>query len=137
MFELDTYWAANYGENDVVEMMRRFATRLATCKEHFGEMLPVEVATHNSGSLLFESGAVVSIAVSFDVQRHTHPPLKSTAHKAASACRIPTPSGGPSPFSGPAMKAGKRCPLPMTTTKIRETSTSSTGALIPRHSPWG
>lgn len=27
MFELDTYWAANYGENDAAEMVRRFAKR--------------------------------------------------------------------------------------------------------------
>ncbi len=27
LFELDTYWAANFGENDPVEMLRRFAHR--------------------------------------------------------------------------------------------------------------
>jgi len=27
MFELDTYWAANYGENNAAEMVRRFAKR--------------------------------------------------------------------------------------------------------------
>jgi predicted dehydrogenase len=46
--------------------------RLATCKEHFGEMLKVEVPTHYSGSLLFENGTVITMGVSFDVPRHKH-----------------------------------------------------------------
>ena len=55
---------------------RSYSERLATCKEHFGEMLPVEVPTHYSGSLLFESGAVVTMSVSFDVVKHGHKPIE-------------------------------------------------------------
>ena len=51
---------------------KAYEQRLATCKEHFGEMLPVEVPTHNSGSILFDSGAIISLVVSFDVHRHKH-----------------------------------------------------------------
>ena len=69
--------------------------RLATCKEHFGEMLPVEVATHNSGSLLFESGAVVSIAVSFDVKRHTHNPIEIYGTQGSISVPDPNTFGGP------------------------------------------
>jgi len=50
--------------------------RLATCKEHFGRMLPVEIPTHYSGSLLFENGAVVNMAISFDVAAHTSSPIQ-------------------------------------------------------------
>jgi predicted dehydrogenase len=41
-----------------------------------GTMIPVEVATHVAGTLEFVSGAVVSIAMSFDVPRHRHRPIE-------------------------------------------------------------
>ena len=41
-----------------------------------GTMIPVEVATHVAGTLEFASGAVVSIAMSFDVPRHRHRPIE-------------------------------------------------------------
>jgi len=74
---------------------RARSERLATCKEHFGEMLPVEVATHNSGSLLFESGAVISLSVSFDVHRHKHTPIE--IYGTAGSLSVPDPNtfGGP------------------------------------------
>lgn len=50
--------------------------RIATSPEHFGKRLPVEVPTHNSGTLLFHSGALVTVCVSFDVRRGTHPGLE-------------------------------------------------------------
>ncbi|HMK78714.1 MAG TPA: Gfo/Idh/MocA family oxidoreductase, partial [Xanthobacteraceae bacterium] len=37
---------------------------------------PVEVATHVAGTLEFVSGAVVSIAMSFDVPKHNHTPIE-------------------------------------------------------------
>jgi len=39
-------------------------------------LIPVEVATHVAGTLEFESGAVVSIAMSFDVPKHGHAPIE-------------------------------------------------------------
>lgn len=69
--------------------------RLATCKEHFGEILPVEVATHNSGSLLFESGVVVTIAVSFDVPKHTHPAIEIYGTQGSITVPDPNTFGGP------------------------------------------
>jgi len=50
--------------------------RLATCKEQFGRFLPAEVPTHYAGTLLFESGAVVSLVVSFDVVGGKHNPIE-------------------------------------------------------------
>jgi predicted dehydrogenase len=46
---------------------KSFPQRLATCKEHFGELLPVDVSTHVTGTLEFHSGAVVTMTISFDV----------------------------------------------------------------------
>jgi predicted dehydrogenase len=56
--------------------MRARDERMATCKEQFGEMLPVEVPTHNSGNLLFENGALVTTVISFDVAAHKHSPIE-------------------------------------------------------------
>jgi predicted dehydrogenase len=41
-----------------------------------GETIPVEVATHVTGALLFANGAAVSMTMSFDVARHGHAPLE-------------------------------------------------------------
>jgi predicted dehydrogenase len=46
---------------------RAYEQRLATCKEHYGERLPVEVPTHLAGSLEFHNGAIVTVTISFDV----------------------------------------------------------------------
>ncbi|MGC1480510.1 MAG: Gfo/Idh/MocA family oxidoreductase [Chthoniobacterales bacterium] len=50
--------------------------RVATCAEQYGAKIPVEVPTHYSGSLLFESGAVINLAMSFDVIGHRHAPIE-------------------------------------------------------------
>lgn len=50
--------------------------RMATCKEHFGEMLKVDVPTHYSGSLEFHNGAIITLTISFDVWKHGHAPIE-------------------------------------------------------------
>lgn len=69
--------------------------RLATCPEHFGEMLPVEVPTHYSGSLLFASGAVITLGVSFDVVNHGHRPIEIYGTEGSLAAPDPNTFGGP------------------------------------------
>ena len=49
-----------------------YTERIATCAAQFGKRLPVEVPTHNSGSIVFQNGAVVTACISFDVWAHTH-----------------------------------------------------------------
>ena len=46
---------------------RRSHERIATCPERLGEKLPVEVETHVSGTLEFESGVIANLVMSFDV----------------------------------------------------------------------
>lgn len=75
--------------------VKSFSERIAGCKERKGERLPVEVPTHNSGSLQFKSGAVVTAGISFDVRRHTHTPLE--LYGAEGSLIIPDPNG----FGGP------------------------------------
>ncbi|WDR02033.1 Gfo/Idh/MocA family oxidoreductase [Devosia algicola] len=52
------------------------STRTITAKERAGEVIPVHVPTHVSGTLIFHNGAVVQMAMSFDVAGHKHVPLE-------------------------------------------------------------
>lgn len=52
------------------------ATRTITSAPLAGSTIPVEVPTHVAGTLHFASGAVVSMAMSFDVPKHRHLPLE-------------------------------------------------------------
>ena len=50
--------------------------RVVTSQPLAGTRLPVEVATHVTGTLLFASGAAVTMTMSFDVARHKHVPIE-------------------------------------------------------------
>ena len=74
---------------------RAFEERIATCKEQFGKVLPVSVPTHNSGTLVFHSGATVTVTISFDVHRHGHSPIE--LYGTEGSLKVPDPNtfGGP------------------------------------------
>ena len=59
-----------------------------------GTLIPVEVATHVAGMLEFESGAVVSIAMSFDVPKHRHTPIEIYGDKGSLLVPDPNRFGG-------------------------------------------
>ena len=69
---------------------RARAEREITSEPLKGTMIPVEVATHVAGTLEFVSGAVVSIAMSFDVPRHRHRPIE--LYGTAGSLSIPDPN---------------------------------------------
>jgi predicted dehydrogenase len=50
--------------------------RIVESKPRAGTRIPVEVATHVTGTLLFVSGAAVSMTMSFDVPKHKHVPIE-------------------------------------------------------------
>ncbi len=50
--------------------------RVVSSKPLAGSRIPVEVATHVMGTLMFASGAAVSMTMSFDVARHKHVPIE-------------------------------------------------------------
>ena len=50
--------------------------RVITSEPLKGTIMPVEVATHVAGTMEFVSGAVVTLAMSFDVPRHRHGPIE-------------------------------------------------------------
>jgi predicted dehydrogenase len=60
-----------------------------------GQVMEVSVATHAAGTLEFASGAVVSIATSFDVPKHSNKPIE--LHGTLASLQVPDPNrfGGP------------------------------------------
>ncbi len=74
---------------------KSFPERLFTCKEHYGETAPVEVATHLTGSLRFESGAIGTLTTSFDVKSSTLPCIEIYGEKGTLYVPDPNTFGGP------------------------------------------
>ena len=70
------------------------AQRLVTSEPMKGTLIPVEVATHVAGTLEFESGALVSIAMSFDVPKHRHTPIEIYGDKGSILVPDPNRFGG-------------------------------------------
>jgi predicted dehydrogenase len=70
------------------------AERLITSQPLNGTRIPVEVATHVAGLLEFASGAVVSIAMSFDVPKHNHAPIEIYGTEASMLVPDPNRFGG-------------------------------------------
>ncbi|GGH23653.1 dehydrogenase [Alsobacter metallidurans] len=68
--------------------------RLVTSEPMNGEMIPVEVATHVAGTLEFVSGALVTIAMSFDVPKHRHTPIEIYGTKGSILVPDPNRFGG-------------------------------------------
>jgi predicted dehydrogenase len=63
-------------QRDGLDRRSRGLERLITSEPLNGTKIPVEVPTHVAGMLEFEGGAVVSIAMSFDVPKHNHTPIE-------------------------------------------------------------
>src|SRR5258708_8327522 len=64
--------------------------RLITSEPLNGTMIPVEVATHVTGTLQFVSGAVIAITMSFDVPKHSHLPI--AIYGTAGSLLVPDPN---------------------------------------------
>ncbi len=58
-----------------------FPERVATSEALKGQILPVEVNTHVAGTLEFESGAIASVIMSFDVWGHHLPQIEIHGEK--------------------------------------------------------
>ena len=83
---------------------KAFDQRIATCKEQFGLMMPVEIPTHYSGSLEFHSGAVITATISFDVYKHGHSPIEIYGTEGSMKAPDPNTFGGPIELWTPATK---------------------------------
>ena len=69
-------------------------TRTITSEPRSGETITVEVPTHVAGTLAFQSGAVVSIIMSFDVPGHRHLPIEIYGTEASMIVPDPNWFGG-------------------------------------------
>ncbi|KKB11496.1 oxidoreductase [Devosia geojensis] len=68
--------------------------RTITSEPKRGQTVPVKIATHITGSLGFVNGAVVQIAMSFDVAGHKHVPLEIYGTEASLIVPDPNNFGG-------------------------------------------
>lgn len=66
------------------------ATRTITTRARMGEQIQVEVPTSVTGSILFASGANVSLAMSWDVAAHGRPPIE--LYGSGGSIRAPDPN---------------------------------------------
>jgi predicted dehydrogenase len=64
--------------------------RTITSEPLAGQTMTVEVATHVAGTMRFVSGAVVTIAMSFDVPQHRHAPIE--LYGSESTLLVPDPN---------------------------------------------
>ncbi len=84
--------------------------RTITSQPRNGETIDVEVATHVAGALQFRSGAVVTIAMSFDVSGHRHLPLEIYGTEGSLVVPDPNHFGGEVSFL---RKGGEWAPVPV------------------------
>jgi predicted dehydrogenase len=68
--------------------------RTITSEPLKGTTIPVAVATHVAGTMEFECGATVSIAMSFDVPKHRHGPIELYGTQASLIVPDPNRFGG-------------------------------------------
>jgi predicted dehydrogenase len=68
--------------------------RTITSQPLAGQKIPVGVATHVAGTLRFVSGAVVTVAMSFDVPQHRHAPIELYGTEASLLVPDPNRFGG-------------------------------------------
>ena len=74
-------------------------------------VFPVNVDTHQSGTLRFVSGAIVTVIASFDVRRHGHPPIEIYGSEGSLAVPNPNTFGGPVKLFRPGNEEWKEIPL--------------------------
>ena len=74
---------------------KTFPTRTITSKPNYGKVIDVEVATHTTGLLEFESGAIGTIITSFDVWAASLPYIE--IYGSLGSLKVPDPNtfGGP------------------------------------------
>ena len=81
---------------------KAFEERTITSKAKFGQKIPVNVNTHNTGIIYFENGAVVTLVTSFDVITHSMPPIE--IYGTEGSIKVPDPNT----FGGPVMLATRK-----------------------------
>lgn len=66
-----------------------------------GQMMPVKVLTHVTGTLIFRSGALIQTTLSFDVPKHAHVPIQLFGTEASMLVPDPNRFEGPVQIAKP------------------------------------
>jgi predicted dehydrogenase len=72
-----------------------FPERTITSEPLYGQKIPVNVPTHNAGAFEFSSGVLASVLLSFDVWRHSLPPIEIYGSQGTLNVPDPNQFGGP------------------------------------------
>lgn len=76
-----------------------------------GQMMPVHVFTHVTGTLQFRSGALVTVTFSFDVPKHAHTPIEIYGTDASMLVPDPNMFGGEVKLAKPRAEAWESVPV--------------------------
>ena len=72
-----------------------FPRRIATCAQHFGETIDVEVETHQAGCIRFSSGAIATVTTTFDAYYTAQARFEVFGTKGTLVVPDPNTFGGP------------------------------------------
>ena len=76
-----------------------------------GQLMPVKVFTHVTGTLQFVSGALITVTLSFDVPKHTHGPIELYGSEGSMQVPDPNMFGGAVKFAKPRAEAWEDVPV--------------------------
>ncbi len=76
-----------------------------------GQMMPVHVSTHVTGTLVFASGALVTVTLSFDVPKHSHLPYELYGTEASMLVPDPNWFGGEVKVAKPRAEVWENVPV--------------------------
>ncbi len=88
-----------------------FEKRVATCKQKKGLVIDVETPTYVAGTMMFESGAVASMIMSFETKHHSLPCIEIYGEKGTLTVPDPNTFGGPVKLYLPEEGEVKEIPL--------------------------
>ncbi|MFP4381748.1 MAG: Gfo/Idh/MocA family protein [Candidatus Sumerlaeia bacterium] len=90
-----------------------FPQRTITSQPKFGKVIDVETATHITGVLDFQNGAIGTITTSFDISGHKHPKIHIFGSRGTILTPDPNTFGGPVFLNAPGKTDGFQ-EIPMT-----------------------
>lgn len=88
-----------------------YPQRVATCKEHFNEVIDVEVPTYYAGTMRFESGVIGTLFTTFDVHYETQARLEIYGSEGTLLLPDPNCFGGPVKLLRPEHGSAEEIPL--------------------------
>jgi predicted dehydrogenase len=88
-----------------------FSERPIRSEPKRGQMMPVHVATHVTGTLVFASGALVTVTLSFDVPKHSHLPYEIYGTEASLLVPDPNWFGGEVKIAKPRAESWEDVPV--------------------------